>query len=372
MRKLQESYDVIVAGAGIAGLATAFALASMKQKVLVVSKKKSWGASTPAAGGILDPLLEMKQDSFFLPFCMRAFKNWARDLQRVEYKAGIRAGYLPCGMIYGALSQEDEEILRDRFIWQKKINIKMQWLNRAEILKNYPMITPQVRAGLLYPEIGRVQPAKLAYALKRAAEKTGVDFLFTDEQLKLSMDGTVVSGIQAGERAIRSASVVNATGSWAGTQQKMGARLPIKPVRGQILIVERKLPIKAILHTVDGGYIVPWDQRSLLLGSTVEHVGFKSVVTQAGRIKIRRKNQHLVPSLASCREIDSWAGLRPFPKDRYPLIGASKIPGLYIAAGYYRSGILIGFYAGQLLAQGIVSGKMPPELTCLSPKRFNV
>lgn len=367
-----NSFDVIIAGAGMAGLGTALALAALKRKVLVVTRKSVKGESSPAAGGILDPLLEMKPASFFLPFCMRAFRSWPKELRFLEKKTGLKIGYQKNGVLYAALSLKDEKILASRYRWQKKIGIKTQWMTRKECLKKEPLLSLNVRAGLFYPEIGRVQPRILLKVLSAAARKLGVQFCYTDEFPKVKIQKGEVAGIQAGSIFYSAPAVVNATGSWAGNSQGLGPAVPVKPARGQILILKKgKLKIKNILHTVDGGYIVPWDPDSLLIGSTVEFSGFKPEVTSLGRKIIREKNQRLVPSLAACEEMDSWAGLRPFPKDRYPLIGPTRIPGLYMAAGYYRSGILIGLYAGKLLARGIVSGKMPTELRLLDPRRFN-
>lgn len=372
LKSEKNNFDVIVAGAGMAGLGTAIALASLNKKVIVISRKKMKGESSPAAGGILDPLLEMNPGSFFLPFCMKAFRSWPADIRSLEKKSDMKIGYEACGMLYAALSKEDENVLKRRYVWQKKLGLSIKWMDRAELLKKEPLLSKNVLSGLFYPEIGRVQPRKLLRVMTKAAARAGVKFLFAASSPKIETENGKVSGVRVRNKFYSASSVVNATGSWAGLKQGLGPEVPVKPAKGQILVLRKgKLKIKNILHTVDGGYIVPWDKDSLLIGSTVEFKGFKPEVTAKGRRIVREKNQRLVPALKKCAEIDSWAGLRPFPADRYPLIGASRIPGLYLAAGYYRSGILIGLYSGKLLARGIVSGKMPTELKPLDPERFN-
>ena len=121
---------------------------------------------------------------------------------------------------------------------------------------------------------------------------------------------------------------------------------------------------------MDGGYIVPWDPGTLLLGSTVERAGFKAKTTAKGLRSIRRRTEKIVPGLKTARIVTSWAGLRPFPEDRLPIIGPAAVKGLYRAAGYYRSGILISGLAGALLARGIVTGRMPRRLKPFSPNRL--
>ncbi len=368
---MKTKFDVIIAGGGVAGLGTAIAMAEEGRSVLVADVKKHRGKSSPAAGGILDPLLEMKKNSPFLPFCLSAFRAWPGDLRRLERGAGKKAGYLPCGMLYAALSSADEKNLKARYRWQKKTGFPVLWKSREWILKNEPEVHASVRSGLFYPAIGRIQPVKLLDVMKRYARKKGVRFFESNSPARLILKNKKAAGISAGRAVFEADAVINASGSWAGADFHLGFKPPVKPARGQILVVRRNnLKIRSVLHTVNGGYVVPWDQNTLLLGSTVEFAGFHPDVTSAGRESIRSKNQKLIPGLKNCRETASWAGLRPFPKDRFPLIGPTRIPGLYMAAGYYRSGILISFYAGQLLAKTVLSGKMPPMLKPFDPRRF--
>jgi glycine/D-amino acid oxidase-like deaminating enzyme len=134
-----------------------------------------------------------------------------------------------------------------------------------------------------------------------------------------------------------------------------------------------RLPISTIVHSLDGIYIVPWGRGEYLVGSTVERAGFKPHPTKAGIQKIMKGAARLLPAIADLKTKTAWAGLRPLAKNRFPLIGPTPVRGYYWAAGYYRSGILIGNFVGKLLAQGILSGKWPRLLAPFSPlKLFRV
>ena len=232
MEKTEKNrFDVIVAGAGMAGLGTALALAVLKRKVLVVTRKGMKGESSPAAGGILDPLLEMNPGSFFLPFCLRAFRDWPAALRQLEKKTGLKIGYQTSGMLYGALSQKEAEILAERYRWQKSLGIKTQWLTRTEILKKEPLLSPEVLSGLFYPEIGRVQPRRLLKVLFEAARKSGIQFCFSSELPQIKTKNGKVAGVQTGKKFYEAPTVVNATGSWAGIRQGLGPAAPVKPAR---------------------------------------------------------------------------------------------------------------------------------------------
>lgn len=365
-----KKIDVVVIGAGMAGLGAASALADSGKKVLVLNMENK-GSSSPAAGGILDPLLEMTADSPFLPFCLRAFKGWQGELKRLEKKSGLAVGYRRCGMLYAAFTPQEEETLKKRFEWQRKSGIAVSWKSREWILKKEPEMNPAVMSGLFYPSIGRVQPPRLLKAMKIGAVRSGVKFVEAGTEPEIVFERGIAQGVRVGKNFYPASAVVNAAGSWAGTFKKAGWKPPVKPARGQIIVARRnKLKIGSILHTLDGGYIVPWDPDTLLLGSTVEMAGFNPECTEEGLNTIRQKCERLVPALSSSKPVMVWAGLRPFPKDRFPIIGPARHKNLYYAAGFYRSGILIGNYAGRLLAKGIVSGRMPLELKTFDPGRF--
>ena len=363
-------YDAIIIGDGIAGLGAALGLARYRKKILVIGKQGLRGASTPRAAGILDPFLEMNARSPLFTIARAAFRlypAWLRGLG-ISQEA---AGYKKTGMLYIAMNREEASDLRRRFQWQKKSGIAVRWLDATRILKREPAVSRRLRGGLFYPSIPRVQPEKLMKVLTRVARKKGIRIVKTKSSARLALSRNRVTGVKLGRHFLKSNVVVQAAGAWEGLRQNSRIRLPVKPVRGQILIVKKgKLKISTILHSMDGGYIVPWDRDTLLLGSTVEFAGFNPRVTSGGLQSIGRKTQKIASCLKGVKVVKTWAGLRPFPKDRLPIIGPASIQGLYLAGGYYRSGILIGGLAGELLAKAIVSCKIPLVLRPFSVTRF--
>jgi glycine oxidase len=199
--------------------------------------------------------------------------------------------------------------------------------------------------------------------LETFLKKKGVRILRATGRARLAVRQNRIEGVRLEGRLFKSAAVILASGAWAGKKGSTEIRLPVSPVRGQILVVQKgKNKISTILHSVDGGYIVPWDPENLLLGSTVEFAGFNPVTTAKGLKSIRQRTEKIAPCLKGAEIQTVWAGLRPFPKGRLPIIGPGPFKGLYLAGGYYRSGILISGLAGRLLAKGIVTGKMPRAL----------
>jgi glycine oxidase len=356
--KNKKRYDAIVVGSGVAGLGAASALAESGKKVLILSKKMR-GEASPASAGILDPFLEMKPGHPLFVLCREASRNYPAFIKKLG--GSKRAGYEKTGMLYVAMNDAEERQLKKRFRWQKRTGLPVRWVSRQEVLKKNPDVVPEMRAGLFYPGIARVQPKKLIAAWVRYLKARGVRFQKMSSLPSLVMTSNKVRGVRAGRKFYEAPCVVNALGAWAGTRG-FGVSAPVLPARGQILMMKGRLRMATILHSLDGGYVVPWGKNRYLVGSNVEFCGFKPEVTREGLRDILRRNERILPALRQCRTVETWAGLRPYSKKRIPWIGPSRIPGLYMAAGYYRSGILISAAAGKLLAKAIISGKMPPLL----------
>ncbi len=364
-----KKYDILILGSGIAALGCAIPLARAGKKVLVVHKKGIQGEATQASAGILDPFLEMKPGSPLLKLTLKAFQKYPAFIRSLVKETGMELDYGRTGMAFIALSSRDEKNLRDRLRWQKKTQVPMRWLAQKNLKRWIPDVSSKARSALFYPTLAKVNPRKLRLAMIRLSRKLGVKFIEFSGSISLVSEKKGVKAIRTTNKTYFAPVLINAMGSWAGTHFLGGVKAPVLPVRGQILILKGDLKIPTMIHSLDGAYIVPWERKQYLVGSTVEFVGFKPKVTEEGLQDIRKRAQAVIPQIRSLKRVTPWAGLRPYSKDLLPLIGPTPIKGYYWATGYYRSGILIGPYAGELLAQGILSGKFPSILTPFFPLR---
>ncbi len=373
MRKDSKSFDAVIAGAGMAGVNLAVALAEAGKKVMVFDRSGIKGQSSPAAGGILDPFLEMKPGSPLFLLSKKAFLLYPAFIRRIERKSGMKVGYKKTGMIFIARDLNQQKDLRRRYQWHRKTGIEAEWVTQKQILNRYPFVARNCFDGLYYPSIGRVHPDRLLNALKSYARKLGVVFIKSKSSFRVLLQKNEIQGVCIGTRKIPARFVINAAGAWSGSLKIPGIMPQVFPAKGQILLYKAdKWKCGTIMHTVDGGYLVPWGNQTYLAGSTVEHVGFNSSVTKEGKAVIQKKVQSIIPEAKAFRVIKSWAGLRPFSKDYLPWIGRTNIKGLYLATGYYRSGILISPLVGKLLAQQIMTGKSVDSLKPFEPfRRFN-
>jgi len=141
--------------------------------------------------------------------------------------------------------------------------------------------------------------------------------------------------------------------------------------------VERRLreARPAISHVVWGAdcYLVPWKDGSVLVGATVEDVGFDERVTVDGVRQLLERSARLVPALAEATFVDARAGLRPATADQLPIVGASTtMRGVFYATGHYRNGVLLAPLTASLVADLVLEGRERPELTLVRPDRFGL
>lgn len=367
---ITQCYDMVILGAGVAGLGLARSLSTHRLRVMVISYKKA-GEASPRAAGILDPFLEIKSPSHpLLSLNLKAFEEFSNFARQIQEDSGRDPGYRKLGMIYYGFSPFEKTELTRRFTWQKRTPIQVQKISADLLQIKEPASNFENVSALFYPSFGRVLARDFMQALRKSCEKKGVHILEAFQEPHWIKAGNQIKSVIANGRRWTFRSCVDARGSWAG-QFAPTIRKPIEPVRGQILIVRlKKTKIQHILHTLTGGYVVPWHDNLYLIGSTIERAGFRPQVTGKGIQDIFKEVTRLVPNIQEGQILQKWAGLRPSSEDGLPLIGSTSIKNLYLCAGLYRSGILLGGYVGKLLANGLLTGRMPSELNPFSPLRL--
>jgi glycine oxidase len=164
--------------------------------------------------------------------------------------------------------------------------------------------------------------------------------------------------------------VVIAAGSWSSLVE--GIHLPaatVKPVRGQIVLLETRPPAVHGTVVTAGGYLVGRADGRVLCGSTMEHAGYDKSVTAGGLAHVLGLALAVVPALASAPVIETWANFRPTTEDRLPIIGEGDIAGLVFATGHFRNGILLSPETA-MIVRDVITGSAQHELEAFSPRRL--
>jgi glycine oxidase len=192
----------------------------------------------------------------------------------------------------------------------------------------------------------------LMVALSRNA-RVSVRSGTTVERL-LVEDGRCV-GVSLDEGELRADATVLAAGSWSSLIAGVPAALPVvRPVRGQMVLLEERPPRLRTIVFGSGAYVVPRGDGRVLCGSTMEQVGFRREVTAAGVHSILSGSLACVPSLGAAQLAATWSNFRPHVTGRVALVGPSPLPGLFVATGHHRNGILLSKVTADSVASVVV------------------
>lgn len=343
--------DALVIGGGIHGCAVALELANRGRTVTVLEKSVPGAEASSAAGGILGPLLECDAGGPFLDLCRHSLALYPEWVARLEATTGIALELRDCGGLLVAFDGE-EHGLQERAAVLASLQIEHALLDGDEVRSREPGLAPGVTAGLWLPNEKRVEPRAIMSALALAARMAGVEFARDSVQsLAPSPRGVRVRGKSDTWEA---SDVVLAAGAWSSAVNGSGLRPDaVKPARGQMVMLQAERPLTGAVVFSERGYVVPRDDGRLLCGSTLEFEGFRKEITTEGIRSILAMVMELLPEVGDVPIAQTWAGFRPYTDDHLPIIGAGSYPGLWLATGHYRNGILLAPASATCLAAAI-------------------
>jgi len=361
--------DFIVIGAGVVGLSAARALAGAGARTLVIERRMPGAEASSAAAGILAAQAEAAPP--LLKLGLMAREHHRRLAPALETETGLAVDYAARGLLELAFDEEGERRLLERGEWQRDQGLSADVLGADEVRDAEPNVSPAVRRGLFIKDDHSVDNVRLTKALAASAVSRGATLLTGRPVTDLVVERGRVAGVRAGNETHHAPVVINAMGAWAGLLGGDPLPPPVEPVRGQMISFDLSPP--PIRHVVywGHGYLVPRADGRLLAGSTTEQAGFDKSVTAAGLRAVLDVALQIAPMLADVRVADAWAGLRPGTPDGLPVIGPATLPGLYLAGGLYRNGILLGPLVGELVAE-LARGRTPAaDLAAFTPMRFH-
>lgn len=178
--------------------------------------------------------------------------------------------------------------------------------------------------------------------------------------------GDQILGLDSPQGLLTAQHYILAMGSWSG----LLPQVPVYPRKGQIFALAD--PARS-LHRVlygDGIYIVPRRDGRIVVGATVEDVGFVEGTSPEQIASLRQAAIDLYPPLASMPVIEQWWGFRPSTPDLSPILGSSPYSNLLIATGHDRNGILLAPITAHLIAKLLLQGQRDPLLESFSWERF--
>ncbi|NEA74671.1 glycine oxidase ThiO [Streptomyces sp. SID13588] len=381
MHPSRHRYDVLVVGGGIIGLVTAWRAAQRGLRTAVADPAPGGGAAHVAAG-MLAAVTELQYgEQTLLDLNLASARRYPSFAAELEDATGLGLGYRRCGTLAVALDADDRADLRELHAFQTSLGLRSEWLSGRECRRLEPMLAPGVRGGLRVDGDHQVDPRRLAAAVLRAAELAGVALHRSSvariETVRDHATGAVLDDgtVLAAEQTVLAAG--SRSGGLPGIPEH--ALPPVRPVKGQILrlrIPPGYAPFlsRTVRAVVRGGqvYLVPRENGELVVGATSEELGWDTTVTAGGVYELLRDAHELVPGLTELPLVETLAGLRPGSPDNAPLLGRSALPGLLLATGHHRNGVLLTPVTGDIMAELLTTGSVPESARPFSPARFTL
>ena len=364
---------VLILGGGIAGGAAALELAGRGAAVTLVDRDQPGTGATGASAGMLVPQYESGGPGPAFRFGLASKALWPGFARRLEALTQWPVGHRTDGMLVANRTPEEEEGARAALAWQREAGLAGEVLTPAEARRIHPGVSPEVRSWIWLPAEAQVDAQRLAVALAAAVLGAGGTVLAGKAAVEIRAEGGRVTAalLDDGTRVAADA-VVLAAGAWSPLVRGLPRALPVRPVRGQILrLLPDSPPPWPLLADHRGRYLVPRQNGTILVGATVEDVGYDDGVTEAGRTILTEAALALFPSLEHAKVVERWAGLRPLSRDTLPVLGPEPaLEGLFYATGYGRNGILFAPLAARAMADLVLDGRTDVEWEPFAVKRF--
>ncbi|HXT70380.1 MAG TPA: glycine oxidase ThiO [Vicinamibacterales bacterium] len=353
--------NILVVGAGIIGASIAEALARRGADVTVLDMRAYGRGASWASAGLLAPYTEAHGETPLLRMGVRSlemYDDWIRGVGERSGRA-VEIEYARTGTLEVALDDGDVTRLGAVKSWLDAARVHGEWMDGTAARAFEPALAPAAIGGLFISVHGFVGVGSLVTALVNSARFSGVVFESAVEAIDITSSKTGVV-VRAGERKYAADRAVVAAGSWSKRVRVANvAALPVRPVRGQLLHLgwqKGARPLRPVWGSAC--YTVPWSNGTLLVGATVEEVGFDESTTAGGVASLLSAVTSMLPAASGATLLEARAGLRPATADGLPFIGTLEAaPNVFVATGHYRNGILLAPLTAALAEAALLGGR---------------
>ncbi|HUQ72465.1 MAG TPA: glycine oxidase ThiO [Planctomycetaceae bacterium] len=344
--------DVVIIGGGVIGLSAAFELAESGLSVRVLEQGTPGREASWAGAGMLPP---GNPDVATGPEPLlrgHSHCRWPEWVARTTARSGIDPEYARCGSLEIPLDSDPSEFKNQIATWESE-GVAVELLTRSQLHEHHYFLSDDITSAYRLPECGQVRNPRLLKSLMMACESLRAPIITGQPVIGFYWNGDRILAARTASEVYTADHFVIAGGAWSGgLLQQLGLDIPIKPIRGQIVLLEqRSLPFRCVLQS-GSRYLVPRRDGRILVGATEEDVGFLKANTSGGVQGLLEFATRLVPSLRRAEFERCWSGLRPYREGGLPLIGRSpRARNVVIATGHFRAGLQLSPVTAVLVRQ---------------------
>ncbi len=355
--------SVVVIGGGVIGLLSTLQLAGADCQVTLLEQSCTGREASWAGGGIVSPLYPWRYSP-----AVTALAHWSQDYypklgEALFQQAGIDPEVHETGLYWLDLEDEDAALA-----WAEREGRPLRRLGMDQVHVAVPALGAGFATAIYMPGVANVRNPRLLQALRAALAKLpNVQILEHCSVSGFVRDGERIVGVQTAQGEMRADRVVVAAGAWSGKLlATLGMELPVKPMKGQMILFKCAEDFLPSMVLAKRRYAIPRRDGHILVGSTLEDVGFDKTPTEDALESLRATAVDLLPALADAEVVKHWAGLRPASPEGIPYIG--PVPGhdgLWLNCGHFRNGLVLAPASCQLLAD-----LMLERTPCIDPKPY--
>jgi len=344
----------VIVGAGVIGLLQARLLAHAGWRVSVYDQGDIGHESSWAGGGILSPLYPWRYPEAVTRLAQWSQNDYPHLAQELLAEGAEDPEWTPSGLLILDSDEQDTACQ-----WSQLHGVVYECLDHHQLNDLVPGLAMAVDTALWFPQVAQVRNPRLVKSLYTSCRRAGVAFHAKTPVQDILHQHQQVSGVQTSHGPVPADKVIICGGAWSAQLLHGMATVPIRPVKGQMIVLRgepgRLGPI--VLHR--DRYLIPRRDGRILVGSTVEDVGFDKQATPTAREELRQFAQSLFPTLADLTVEHQWSGLRPGSPTGIPYI--CTVPGwanLYLNSGHFRNGLVLGPASARLMGD-ILLGLTP-------------
>jgi glycine oxidase len=369
--------DLAIVGAGAIGLAIAWRACGRGLRVVVLERDTAGAGASHVAAGMLAPNAEaIAAERSLLELGLASARAYPRFVAELEAAAELAdVGYTRCGTLLVARDADEAEALERELELRQRLGLSVERLRPSRARALEPGLSPALRLALKVSDDHAIDPRVLIPALCVAIERAGGEIRHRTRVRGLATKAGRVSGVILEDGSeLAAPAVVVAAGSWAEELDGIaaGARIPVRPVKGQILRLHDPAGPGMLERVIRMGtsYVVPRGDGRYVIGATSEERGFDTTVTAGAAFELLRDASELVPGVSELVLDEFSAGLRPATPDNLPVIGRSAVDGLHWAVGHRRGGILLAPITAEIVCCSVLGEDFGPLAAPFAPSRY--